>query len=69
MSESELDDVMDDTFKIPNVGIIKSTDINNKIDFSFDDEMDNFHNTERNINNDINSNFPEDDEMDSDLLN
>lgn len=50
MSELELDDALDDSFKIPITGTIKSTiSINSKIDFSFDDEMDNFSKNIRNV--------------------
>lgn len=71
MSELELDDALDDSFKIPITGTIKSTiSINSKIDFSFDDEMDNFSKNIRNVG-DLDSikECTDDDELDEDLLN
>lgn len=71
MSELELDDALDDSFKIPITGTIKSTiSINSKIDFSFDDEMDNFSKNIRNVG-DLDSikDCADDDELDEDLLN
>lgn len=69
MSEAELNDCLDDSFKIP----ISKTFIskNNKIDINFndDDEFDNFEIKEREIgSDDIYIGPSEDDLLDEDLL-
>lgn len=74
MSELEFNDALDDSFITPIKSVNKSniSTNNDKIDFSFDDEMDNFINSNKSIDDDNieldEKTCTEDNELDSDLI-